>query len=67
MKKLTQEAAILMYLKRGKGLTPLEALSFFGCLRLAARCHDLRNKGYPIKKTLVTIDGATFARYRLVK
>lgn len=67
MKKLTQEAAILRWLRSGKGLTPIEALRRFGCFRLSARCHDLRNKGYPIRKTLITVDGSTFARYRLVK
>ena len=67
MKKKTQEMEILKWLKRGKGLTPVEALRRFGCFRLAARCFDIRCMGYPITKTMITVNGSTFARYRLIK
>lgn len=48
-KKSTQEQEILMWLKDGKGLSPMEALNVFGCFRLAARIFNLRRKGWNIK------------------
>ena len=44
MKTKTQNAAILSYLKRGRTLSPLQALDLFGCLRLSARIYDLRHR-----------------------
>ena len=38
----TQNLQILSYLKKGKPITPLEALEKFGCWRLSARIYDLR-------------------------
>lgn len=40
--KMTQKDLILKHLLRGMSLTPLEALSRFGCFRLGARIYDLR-------------------------
>ncbi len=48
-KKSTQEQEILMWLKDGKGLSPIEALNVFGCFRLAARIFNLRRKGHSIR------------------
>lgn len=48
-KKRTQEQGILMWLKEGKGLSPIEALNAFGCFRLAAHIFNLRHKGYNIR------------------
>lgn len=69
MKKETQTKQILDYLKSGGTLTPLEALNKFGCLRLGARCWDIRNKlGIPIKTERVkTPSGKTVAKYSLIK
>lgn len=67
MKKLTQRSSIFRHLRSGKRLTPLDALRKFGCLRLAARISELRLLGWPIVKTMVSVNGSTFARYRLVK
>jgi hypothetical protein len=44
----SQRAAIARHLKSGKSLTALEALNKFGCLRLAARCYDLKQQGMSI-------------------
>ena len=41
----SQCAKILAYLKKGLTLTSLEALKLFGCMRLASRIHDLRERG----------------------
>lgn len=40
---------ILFYLKEYGKITAKEALQLCGCMRLAARIHDLRSKGIPIK------------------
>ena len=44
----TQSEMILKELKRGRRLTPLDALFEFNCFRLGARCYDLRQQGYNI-------------------
>jgi len=63
----TQNEQILGYLSKGKGLTPIEALNKFGCLRLAARIADLRKSGHLIFTDSITKNGKTFASYKLVK
>ena len=61
---MTQAEAILAYLKAGATLTPLEALDRFGCLRLGARCFDLRRKGEPVRSRFVaTPSGKHVAQY----
>lgn len=42
---MTQNEAILNYLKNGGELTPMDALKMFGCFRLGSRINDLRNQG----------------------
>ena len=62
---MSQEARILKLLQAGRKLTPLTALRA-GCgLRLGARVHSLRNKGWNIKTEMVTRSGARVAEYRL--
>ena len=60
---MSQEQQILNHLKSGRALTPIEALSKFGCFRLGARIHDLRNQGYPILTRTVKSKGKQFAEY----
>ena len=52
---MSQDNAILDYLKRGGSLTPLEALEKFGCLRLSARAHTLRQRGYNVVSRMVEV------------
>ena len=71
MKKVTQRTVtatsrILAHLKR-KSITPLEALNLYGCFRLAAIIHKLRNSGMEIKTVNKTQNGKTFAQYFLIK
>lgn len=62
----SQCAQILAYLKKGKKLTSLEALEKFGCMRLASRILDLREKGYNIKvMTVDTLTGKRVSQYWL--
>jgi hypothetical protein len=53
--KLTQTNLIYDHLKQGKRLTALNALKLFGCLRLASRIHELRNEGFVIQDTFVSV------------
>ena len=64
-KPMSQNTQILNYLKEGNSITPIEALSKFGCFRLASRCHDLRDLGHDIKTKTVTKEGKSFAQYSL--
>ena len=64
---MTQTQRILIYLKTGKSLTPLEALNKFGCFRLAARINDLRSQGHTIWTNYVQKDKKFFAAYKLSK
>lgn len=48
-------------------ITPLEALTLFGCGRLAARIDDLRKMGYNIITEDENKNGKVYARYHLAK
>ena len=55
------------WLESGNRLTSLEALSLFGCMRLASRIHDLRERGMDIKmENIITATGKRVAQYSLV-
>ena len=65
----SQSDRILHALEQGDRLTPLDALSRFGCIRLAARIFDLRRGGHDIQERLVPVETrngtAEVAEYRL--
>jgi len=62
----TQAGKILVYLQAGNRITALEALQQFGCFRLAARIHELRNQGWQIgERTVQTRGGKRVAEYSL--
>ena len=67
MNNTTQAKGILSHLKGGYGVNPLMALELWGCFRLGARIHDLRNQGHDIVTERVTRNGKTFANYKLIK
>jgi hypothetical protein len=50
---MSQKAKILEALKRGEAMTPLKALTRFGCLSLSQRCGELVRDGHPIIRTQV--------------
>ena len=67
-RKLSQNKRILALLReRGRyGITPKEALTEVGTMRLAARIADLRAAGHVIHtQTITTLGGARVARYVL--
>ena len=62
---MTQCEQVLAYLKKGKTLTPIDALNEFGIFRLAARCKDLRDQGHDIVTQRVVDGEKCYARYAL--
>ena len=69
---ITQKERLLEYLEIYGSITPLEALSHLGIMRLAARISELRKAGYKIKSERVTNENRygriiNYTRYRLVK
>ena len=48
-----------------KKITPIDALSMFGCFRLSAIIYTLRQEGLPIETNFKTKNGKTFAEYEL--
>jgi len=67
----TQNAQIKAYLQSGKSLTALDALHQFGCFRLGARIHNLKEQGMNIESKMVQIMSGgkkkMVARYTLKK
>ena len=61
---MSQSTRILTHLRRGP-ITPLQALDKYGCLRLAARINDLRDRGHKIETEIVKAGDKRYARYRL--
>lgn len=63
--KETQCKLIIEHMEKNGSLTPLQALEYFGCMRLPARICDLRKKGYIIETDIIHQNGKHFARYIL--
>jgi hypothetical protein len=63
-----QNMQILEHLKSGRQITPIDALNSYGCMRLAARIHELRLEGWPIHTDMLaseTNHKVHFAAYTL--
>ena len=56
---------ILRDLKDGHRLTAGDALSRYGCFRMAARINDLRKRGYSIQTMMLWVHGKRIAVYRM--
>lgn len=69
----TQNEKILKYLRTHKrGITQMDALERFGCMRLASRISDLRQMGFSIKTENIAVknregDVCYVARYTLME
>jgi hypothetical protein len=63
----SQNQKILLHLKKGKKITPLEALNKFGCLRLSGRIFDLKEDGHDIKMKMVVRNSKRVAQYWIEK
>ena len=49
---MSQSIMILDHLKRYGSITPQEAITEYGCLRLAARIAELKEEGHDIRKSM---------------
>lgn len=70
-RKLSQCQKILAYMEKHGSITPRDADREFGCMRLASRMTDLKQRGYKFTKEMEKgrdRDGkpCRYARYRLV-
>ena len=63
---MSQTDRILTHIKKGP-ITPMVALERYGCMRLAARIADLKDRGHKISTEIVRLGEKRFARYRLVQ
>ncbi len=50
--RLTQKERVLRHLAQFKTITPIEAMRDYGCMRLGARCYDLKEEGWPVTSTI---------------
>lgn len=66
LSKETQEWNILRHMIKNGPITPLEALTEYGCMRLGARIYDLEHK-YPIriKHEMIGNGKKTYMQYSL--
>jgi hypothetical protein len=65
---MSQCDLILTRLKRGEGLTAVEASIDYNCWRLAARISELRGRGHNISTRMVDNgNGVRYARYWLAQ
>lgn len=63
----SQNRQIERDLKKGKKITPLQALKDYGCLRLSGRIFELRERGLNIIAKMVYEHPYKYAEYRLKK
>lgn len=62
---MSQLKQIKKHLNSGRSITPLQAQKLYGCMRLAARIHNLRAKGMDIIAKPFHVGGAIVAKYSL--
>lgn len=63
----TQAGRILAYMMYGERINPREALSLFGCMRLAARILDLRRAGHRIEDRTIRAGRKSFKVYWMLQ
>lgn len=68
---MTQNEMVLRHLEEHGTITPLDALSEYGIMRLASRISDLKREGVPISKKMVKAknrfgEPVSYAAYTLV-
>jgi hypothetical protein len=62
---MSQAIRVLGHMKRHGKINPMQALKYYGTMRLASRVNDLRNQGHSIETTIVERRGKRFAEYSL--
>jgi hypothetical protein len=64
---MSQTLQILKQLEKGHPLTALDALKYYGCLRLAARILDIEHMGYIVLRRDVTVNNKRVTEYMGVR
>ena len=66
---MSHKIRILNYLRTAgsNGLTQMEALNLFRCMRLASRISELREDGHDILTETIDTGKKRYARYVLIK
>lgn len=69
MERITQKSKVRAHLQSGQSITPIDALERYGCFRLAAIIHTLKNDyGMDIKTELIKNKyGTKYGKYTLKK
>ena len=65
MTAASQSAQVLEFLRTGRELSPMLALSLMGSFRLAARVAELKAAGHRIETRIVKSGAKRYAAYRL--
>ena len=68
---ITQNKQILEYLKTHEYITPMDAMNYFGIMRLAARISDLTRQGYVFERKTIKShnrfgDDVQYRGYKLI-
>lgn len=65
--RLTQNEKVRAFLEENGCIDQMQAIHYFGCMRLAARINELKKQGMQItSKLLPSLDGTSrFAEYHL--
>ena len=68
MERITQKSKVRAHLQSGQSITPIDALERYGCFRLAAIIHTLKNDyGMNIKTELIKNKyGTKYGKYTMV-
>jgi len=68
MERITQKSKVRAHLQSGQSITPIDALERYGCFRLAAIIHTLKNDyGMDIKTELIKNKyGTKYGKYTMV-
>lgn len=53
---MTHLQQIKAHLDKGQPINPMQAFSEYGCFRLGARIHELKQAGYPVKKRMIEVE-----------
>lgn len=64
---MSQKERVLRLLQKGESITPLQAMKYYGAMRLAAIIHTLRSEGHKIATNIKRdpANGAPYAKYKL--
>ena len=65
MSATSQCETLLNYLQTGRSISSLVALDKFGVFRLAARVHQLKQRGHRIETRFIKVGEKRFAAYML--